>query len=216
LLLLLAVGVLLVAALYSRAQGGRLAVISSRLHQAQTEATTAQLTARRLEREKSELEQEVATLSARLEKERQKSARLAALAGTEAVTGPGVIIELCDSLTADLSLPSAQPSIVHAIDLLELVSDLANAGAQAVAINNQRVSGLGSISCSGPVVRVNGRSVRSPYVVMAVGDPGLLARAARREGGVIERLRGFGLFVRVTEKSSLTVPALPLPEPEVE
>ncbi len=56
-------------------------------------------------------------------------------------------------------------------DLATLVDGLWAAGAEAIAINDQRLNVLGGIRNTGRAVHVNGRPVLAPYVVSAIGDP---------------------------------------------
>jgi uncharacterized protein YlxW (UPF0749 family) len=54
--------------------------------------------------------------------------------------------------------------------LAKLVDGLWNAGAEAISINDQRLTVLTSIRNRGPAVRVNSQPVNPPYVVQAIGD----------------------------------------------
>jgi uncharacterized protein YlxW (UPF0749 family) len=56
-------------------------------------------------------------------------------------------------------------------DLATLVDGLWAAGAEAIAINDQRLNVLGGIRNTGRAIHVNGRPVLAPYVVSAIGDP---------------------------------------------
>jgi len=56
-------------------------------------------------------------------------------------------------------------------DLATLVDGLWAAGAEAIAVNDQRLNVLGGIRNTGRAVHVNGRPVLAPYVVSAIGDP---------------------------------------------
>ena len=44
------------------------------------------------------------------------------------------------------------------------------AGAEAIAINDQRLNNLGSIRNTGAAIHVNTRPLTAPYVVRAIGD----------------------------------------------
>ncbi len=52
-----------------------------------------------------------------------------------------------------------------------LVDGLWEAGAEAIAINDQRINALGGIRNTSRAIHVNGRPVNAPYVVSAIGDP---------------------------------------------
>jgi uncharacterized protein YlxW (UPF0749 family) len=69
-------------------------------------------------------------------------------------------------------------------DLATLVDGLWAAGAEAIAINDQRLNVLGGIRNTGRAVHVNGRPVLAPYVVSAIGDPRTLeARLLQTSAG---------------------------------
>ena len=85
--------------------------------------------------------------------------------GFAAVHGPGVRITVDNRPGVDVN------SEIRDEDLATLVDGLWAAGAEAVAINDQRVNALGGIRNTGRAVHVNGRPVLAPYVVSAIGDP---------------------------------------------
>jgi uncharacterized protein YlxW (UPF0749 family) len=90
--------------------------------------------------------------------------RLEVSTGFVAVTGPGVRIAVDDA-------PNGDPTqAVRDEDLALLVDGLWSAGAEAIAINGQRLTALTAIRNSGPAVHVNGRPLAPPYTVLAIGD----------------------------------------------
>lgn len=103
------------------------------------------------------LQQQLQTVSARVR-------RLEIRTGYIPVHGPGVRIEVA-------SAPNADPNDeVRDEDLALLVNGLFQAGAEAVAINEQRVVALGGIRNTNRAVHVNGRPLTAPYTVSAIGD----------------------------------------------
>ncbi len=85
--------------------------------------------------------------------------------GFAAVRGPGVRITVDNREGVDVN------NEIRDEDLATLVDGLWAAGAEAVAINDQRINALGGIRNTGRAVHVNGRPVLAPYVVQAIGDP---------------------------------------------
>ena len=86
------------------------------------------------------------------------------LTGFSAVHGPGVRI------TVDNRPDVEVDSEIRDEDLAILVDGLFEAGAEAIAINDQRINALGGIRNTGRAIHVNGRPVNAPYVVSAIGD----------------------------------------------
>lgn len=90
--------------------------------------------------------------------------RLQLATGYIPVTGEGVRIVVDDNPTGD----SVQR--VTDADLAILADGLWEAGAEAIAINNQRLNPLGSIRNVGTAIHVNTVPLTPPYVVRALGD----------------------------------------------
>lgn len=127
------------------------------------------------------------------------------LLGFTDVTGKGLTITLKDSeskgtYTAD--------SIIHDMDLVEIVNELFNAGADAVSVNGQRIVSPTAITCNGNIVRINNDKITVPFVVKAIGSPDGLYSTMVRPGGYIEILKDAGIKVDIqkTEKNEIVVP----------
>ncbi len=105
--------------------------------------------------------------------------------GFAAVRGPGLRITVDNRPGVDVN------NEIRDEDLATLVDGLWAAGAEAVAINDQRVNALGGIRNTGRAVHVNGRPVLAPYVVSAIGDPRTL------EARLLQSSQGQAWFVLV-------------------
>ncbi len=90
--------------------------------------------------------------------------RLQVATGYTAVTGPGVRIVVQDTPEGDVT------QMVRDEDLALLVDGLWSAGAEAISINDQRLTVLSAIRNVGPAVHVNSKPVNPPYTVQAIGD----------------------------------------------
>lgn len=93
-----------------------------------------------------------------------RNRRLQARTGFLPVTGPGVRVTVTDRPDAD------QVEQVQDSDLGLLVNGLWEAGAEAIAVNGQRLTARSAIRTSGQPIEVNQRGIASPYVVEAIGD----------------------------------------------
>ncbi len=134
---------------------------------------------------------------------------LALLAGTAPATGPGVRIVVDDSDDA-----AETQQIVLDTDLQLLVNGLWSSGAEAVAVNGQRLTSLSSIRVAGDAITVNLQSLTRPYVVEALGDPDqLAARFLESEAGTwwLNLRAVYDLKFSMSSEESLTVPAAPTP-----
>ena len=98
--------------------------------------------------------------------------------GNTDVTGSGVMVTLSDGKTDSVLL---DPSyyLVHAENILQVVNEMRNAGAEAISINGERVVNTTAISCDGNVIVVNGKKINSPFQITAIGLAELLATLNR-------------------------------------
>jgi uncharacterized protein YlxW (UPF0749 family) len=105
--------------------------------------------------------------------------RLEVQTGYVPVRGPGVRIKVA-------SAPDAVPNDeIRDEDLALLVDGLWTAGAEAIAINDQRIVALGGIRNTSRAIHVNGRPLTPPYVIEAIGNPGTLqARLLESSAGL--------------------------------
>ena len=115
------------------------------------------------------------------------------LIGLTDVSGEGVIVTLKDNPNVSLDSTILDPSmvIVHFGDILGIVNELKNAGAEAISINDQRVVSTTSITCEGNVINVNGEKISSPFIIKAIGSSIYMHSALTRPGGTIENLNQY-------------------------
>lgn len=108
-------------------------------------------------------------------------AALGAEAGLDPVHGPGVTVTLTDARRdADGRFPrDAAPDdlVVHQQDVQAVLNALWSAGAEAVALQDQRMIGTSAPRCVGNTLLLNGRTYSPPYTVTAIGDPAALSAA---------------------------------------
>lgn len=129
-------------------------------------------------------------------------------AGLTKLEGPGVVIIVTDG-TRDL-IEDEDPNnvLVHDLDIRAMVDDLRNAGAEAIAINDQRVVfNKSNIQCTGPTIKINEQVFAPPYIIEAIGDRKFLESAINAPGSFSSALRSWGVFVEVNTSISVTIPA---------
>ena len=121
--------------------------------------------------------------------------RLEEAAAQRAVHGPGVAVVVGDASGTDQVDPNTGQRVPVSVDdngriqdrdLQSLVNALWAAGAEAIAVNGQRLTATSTIRQAGEAILVDLRPVQSPYTLAAVGDPATLlprfadSEAARR------------------------------------
>lgn len=128
------------------------------------------------------------------------------LIGLTDVSGEGVIVTLKDntSSTSDSTILDPSYSLVHYGDILGIINELKNAGAEAISINDQRVIYTTSITCEGNVINVNGEKVSSPFVIKAIGSSVYMNSALSRPGGTIEFLN-YAIQASVKTSNNITI-----------
>ncbi|NYI47257.1 uncharacterized protein YlxW (UPF0749 family) [Nocardioides aromaticivorans] len=133
-------------------------------------------------------------------------ANLGAVTGFEAVRGDGV------RLTVDNSPYAAENELVRSTDLATIANALWSAGAEAISINGQRLTGTGAISTSGDAIEVNLVGVAPPYTILAIGDQGSLAsRFVDTPSGLqfVAVANQFGFSWKMDKEDDLRLPAAP-------
>ncbi|MBF6604307.1 MAG: DUF881 domain-containing protein [Chloroflexi bacterium] len=131
-------------------------------------------------------------------------------AGLIAIHGPGLVIQLADS---DAPIPPGANSSDYRVsgsDVRTIVRELWLAGAEAVAVNGERVTVSTAILDIGGSVLVNSAYLAPPYQVAAIGPPDLyrtMSAAPSFVAFIRARAETFGIRVSFAEPSDVTIPA---------
>jgi uncharacterized protein YlxW (UPF0749 family) len=177
----------------------RLETERDRLAQQQTQV--ADLRERNLE-----LEEELGRLADSEQEVLVTNRRLEVRTGFLRVSGEGVRVTVVDRPDADAV------QLVQDSDLRALVNGLWEAGAEAIAVNGQRLTSRSAIRWSGLAIEVNYKGTASPYVVEAVGDTRTLSArlfdttSGLRFAGTADR---YGFTYDVQNVDQLSLPSGP-------
>lgn len=120
--------------------------------------------------------------------------RLAAPAGMTALRGPGVVTTLKDSSLAPPADGNVNDYVIHEEDLQAVINALWGGGAEAMAVNGQRILATTAIRCVGNVLLLHGSTHSPPYVIAAVGDRETLGAALARDPAVARFQRAVQQF----------------------
>ena len=143
----------------------------------------------KLEQAQTELEKtrkNVASNDEQLKQLEEEIKKYSVILGTTDANGPGVTVTVADA-TGQESLLALVDPIVHDVDILEIVNELKNAGAETIEVNGQRIVASTAISCDGNVIVVNGEKVSSPFTINAIGLPERMATLTR-PGSYLEKM----------------------------
>ncbi|KUO95562.1 DUF881 domain-containing protein [Ferroacidibacillus organovorans] len=131
----------------------------------------------------------------------------ALLNGSTNVHGPGVTLTIQDG---HLTGAAYEQFLTHDWDLRSVVNELFLAGADAVSINQVRITMQTGIFCIGPLIRVGDAKLGPPFVIRAIGNKTLLTDALNLPGGVLDALRAAnrGLLVsKPVARADVQIPA---------
>lgn len=127
------------------------------------------------------------------------------LAGYVDIEGPGIILEIKDP-PVDVQY-GVEYSIVDDIDLiLQTISVLNAAQAEAISINDQRYTSFTEVVRAADHIEVNGVSINSPIVIKAIGDPETLESALSIKRGIVWTLRYYNYDVNLIKDNNIRIP----------
>lgn len=138
------------------------------------------------------------------EEKTQKLKQNNVLLGLTNVKGNGIVIEMADAKTSS-QYADASSLLIHDGNLREIINELANAGAEAIEINGQRIVNSTYIMCAGNVILVNGEKIGSPCVIKAIGQQEMLYGAVERAGGILQLLRLNNLSITVRKENNIQI-----------
>lgn len=129
--------------------------------------------------------------------------------GATAVTGEGLSISLQDAepVTGQDADPDAR---VRDSDLQLIVNGLWASGAEAIAVNDERLGPTTAIRTAGDAILVDVVPLVGPYVIEAVGDPqGMQTALTRTSGGQLLAVlqSTYGIPTQVSAQRALELPA---------
>ncbi|MGP3923545.1 DUF881 domain-containing protein [Streptomyces sp. 8N616] len=141
------------------------------------------------------------------------------LAGAAPVHGPGVKLVVNDAKEADEGGEGPRESSgftdtgrVRDRDLQRVVNGLWESGAEAIAINGQRLTALSAIRAAGDAILVDNKPLVPPYTVLAVGDGQRLAAdfQSSADGQYLQVLKeNYGVRANIYAQDDVRLPAAP-------
>jgi len=144
--------------------------------------------------------------------------RVQLLTGAVPVTGPGVTLTMDDAKAQATgqgnavdprASAEADQGRVIARDLQIVVNGLWEAGAEAIAVNGERLTSRAAIRFAGQAILVNYRPLTRPYVITAIGDRNSLPAefAGTAGGGYLQSLTdNYGIRSSLKATDRLVLP----------
>jgi uncharacterized protein YlxW (UPF0749 family) len=153
-----------------------------------------------------------------------QDARMAA--GLIALTGTGIVIQLEDSKAPVPPDGNESDYLVGSRDIRLIIEQLWGAGAEAIAVNGERITTTTAVIDVGTSLLVNSAYLSPPYQITALGGPDLYDRLSKSPAFgdfVRTRSEGYGIGISLAEPESVDIPAFvgtvtlrysrPLPSP---
>ena len=113
------------------------------------------------------------------------------------VKGPGILI------TIDEKAP-----IIYT-DLVKLINELWNSGAEAIAVNENRITAGTFFFQSDATYQmtVNNVILEPPFIIKALGNPSVLKTGLELPGGIVDSFRTFEIYPDIVMIPELFIPA---------
>jgi len=166
-----------------------------------------------LHKQISEIQNEQVEGEARFETINDYIENLRMQTGLTPLEGPGIKVTLDDNpkgaeaaKASDILTYNPENYIIHDKNVLYVINDLKNAGAEAISINNQRIVSTSNIRCVGTVILVNSTRMAPPYEIIALGDPDQLEKGVLN-GQEFNFLKKKDFPVKLEKFDKLEVPA---------
>jgi uncharacterized protein YlxW (UPF0749 family) len=175
--------------------------------QAQQEELTTQLSSLRGQLATLEQQGQGTTELVRELNRRLEEARVAA--GLLPLTGTGLVLQLNDSTRPVPDGADVSDYLVTSRDIRTVIEELWLAGAEAIAVNGERVTTSTGVLDIGHSILVNQAYLAPPYQIAAIGPADLLDQLGLSQGWrefVQARSGTFGLDIGFLESDSVTVP----------
>lgn len=167
--------------------------------------------------ERDVLAEEVLSLRTKLKNVRENNQATADLqadlqnnslfAGLLPVKGSGITLTIDDIPRNLQSGDNPNNFIVHDQDILFLVNELKASGAEAISINDQRITAMSEIRCAGTTILVNTIRISPPFVIKAIGSPDMLTSGMELQGGWLSTMKLLGYPARIQKSSNIQMGA---------
>lgn len=165
-----------------------------------------------------ELRAQISTATALLDPDLvgDRRAGIRVASGLVPVAGPGLRVTLDDapdtgtSADGDPRTGINDEGRVRSKDLQLITNGLWSAGAEAIAVNGQRLTSRSAIRFAGEAILVNFRPLTRPYTIEAIGDPEQMQTkfAESPAGSYMTGLRNnYGILTTLTTQDDLDLPS---------
>ena len=127
------------------------------------------------------------------------------LAGLIPVKGKGIKIVIdvekaLEEIAINAERYDSSVTLIFDNDIMAIINELTMYGAEAISVNNQRITNLTSIKSEGPIIKINGVSTSAPFIIEAIGDPDVLETNMTLNNSKIVELRNLKIDIAITKE----------------
>jgi uncharacterized protein YlxW (UPF0749 family) len=126
-------------------------------------------------------------------------------AGLSDVEGTGIVITI-DNPPVDMNYAYEANFVYDYHLLLSLVNELNAAGAEAISINEQRITGLSEIRTAGNAININLIPQQAPFTIKAIGSADTLDGAVNQRFGIVSQIRDKRYLIEVKKSDNVRIP----------
>ncbi len=155
---------------------------------------------RELEQQLRELNSAASQLEASQEAAEKLQLQTRIAAGLVPVEGPGIVVGVAD-MTHSLT-----PQV-----FVTTLAELRNAGAEAIALNDHRLTLRSWFAQDGSAIVVDGHRLEAPYTWRVIGEPQTLASALEIRGGAAAQMRAYNAVVTIDQTDHLQIKSVAEP-----
>lgn len=141
---------------------------------------------------------------------RQEVEKLGMLTGLNEVSGEGIVIIINDGMF-DNEMDTRTDLLkktLHDSDMFLILNELKSVGAEAISINEHRITPLSALTCKYAFLEFeDGDTVSAPFNIYAIGDSEAMKSLLLEDGSFLRRLEIRGLSVDLEIKDNIIMKA---------
>ncbi|MGL4730991.1 MAG: DUF881 domain-containing protein [Clostridium sp.] len=126
--------------------------------------------------------------------------------GNSKVEGEGIKITLNDAPQVGFGQEYTNDMLIHDKDIIRVINELRNAGAEAVAVNDYRVVYNSYGFCAGSNINLSGIKIVAPFYITAIGNKDVMENYIETQENHVKKLKRRECYVEVETLSHIEIP----------
>ena len=139
---------------------------------------------------------------------RQEVKKYQVLSGRQALTGPGIEIQLSSARDENIAL------IIESRDyLVNLLNELKTFGGEAIELNGHRIVARSEVTLAGNHINVNGTPIAPPYIINVIGNQRALIQYVEYNTFIFTMMEEDGVIADIMFLDEVEISALGIERP---